>query len=351
MTTISLCMIVRNEELKISRCLESVKDFVDEIVIVDTGSTDRTLEIAKKYTDNVHQVLWEDDFSKARNQSVSFSHGDYILVMDADEMVSNRTGKFIRAFVENNSKKLGKIKIVNSFNINDEIQESTSFITRIFPRNCYFEGKIHEQIVSDLNKINTKIEIYHDGYLELDKGERNLLLLLNEIKHKPNDVYLLYQIGKEYKIKNEIEMALSYFEKSYENVKSTNTKSALVFIEYFKMLHKLKQFKKADALLLSEEKLYVDFPDLFFNKGLFYLDYLIQFPEKSATKFHLIEESFLKCLKLGETNKYESVKGTGSFLASYNLGLFYELMGKQKRAKYYYQLSASSGYKPAILKV
>ncbi|AKL96919.1 glycosyl transferase, family 2 [Clostridium aceticum] len=87
MITISLCMIVKNEESVIARCLDSVKDLVDEIIIVDTGSTDKTKAIVKKYTDKVLDFKWIDDFAAARNYSYSKATKDYILWLDADDVI------------------------------------------------------------------------------------------------------------------------------------------------------------------------------------------------------------------------------------------------------------------------
>ena len=87
MPTISLCMIVKNEEKHIARCLDSVAELVDEIIIVDTGSTDRTVEIASNYTAKVYSHPWTDDFSEARNYSFSKASMDYCMWMDADDIL------------------------------------------------------------------------------------------------------------------------------------------------------------------------------------------------------------------------------------------------------------------------
>lgn len=87
MPTISLCMIVKNEEVHLARCLDSVAKLVDEIIIVDTGSTDRTTEIASAYTQNVYSYPWKDDFSDARNYSFSKASMDYCMWMDADDVL------------------------------------------------------------------------------------------------------------------------------------------------------------------------------------------------------------------------------------------------------------------------
>ena len=86
MVTISLCMIVKNEEAVLGRCLESIQDVVDEIVIVDTGSTDKTKEIAARYTDKIYDFPWCDDFSAARNFAFSNGTGESLLWMDADDV-------------------------------------------------------------------------------------------------------------------------------------------------------------------------------------------------------------------------------------------------------------------------
>ena len=88
MITISLCMIVKNEEEVLARCLDSVKDLVEEIIIVDTGSYDKTKEIAYKYTDKVYDFLWENDFSEARNFAFSKATKDYQMWLDADDIIT-----------------------------------------------------------------------------------------------------------------------------------------------------------------------------------------------------------------------------------------------------------------------
>ena len=87
MIEISLCMIVKNEEKVLARCLDSVADLVDEIVIVDTGSTDATKKIAANYTDKIYDFTWVDDFSAARNFAFSRGTGDYLFWLDADDVI------------------------------------------------------------------------------------------------------------------------------------------------------------------------------------------------------------------------------------------------------------------------
>ncbi|WP_254438492.1 glycosyltransferase family 2 protein [Paenibacillus sp. DCT19] len=87
MITISLCMIVKNEERTLARCLDSVSGIVDEIIIVDTGSSDRTMDVAAQYTDQVYTYEWQDDFAAARNYSFEQATQEYILWLDADDVL------------------------------------------------------------------------------------------------------------------------------------------------------------------------------------------------------------------------------------------------------------------------
>lgn len=100
MISISLCMIVKNEEAVLARCLDSIADLVEEIIIVDTGSTDRTREIAAGYTDRIYEFQWIHDFSAARNYAFSLASCDYIYSADADEVLDEENRKRFRALKE-----------------------------------------------------------------------------------------------------------------------------------------------------------------------------------------------------------------------------------------------------------
>ena len=101
MVTISLCMIVKNEERVLGRCLESVQEIADEIIIVDTGSEDRTKEIAEKYHARVFEQEWQDDFSRARNYSFSHAEMDYCMWLDADDVLLYEDNKKLEQLKEN----------------------------------------------------------------------------------------------------------------------------------------------------------------------------------------------------------------------------------------------------------
>lgn len=100
MATVSLCMIVKNEEKVLGRCLDSAKEIADEIIIVDTGSTDRTKEIAAEYTEKIYDFEWNDDFSAARNESFRKATMDYCMWLDADDVIPEREQQKIKKLKE-----------------------------------------------------------------------------------------------------------------------------------------------------------------------------------------------------------------------------------------------------------
>lgn len=202
---ISLSMIVKNESKHLYDCLNSVKDVVDEIVIVDTGSTDNTLDIAKSFDAKIFHFDWNDDFSAARNFSLSNCTGKWILYLDADERLDKKSAVKIKSLTETNDN-VGYYCTIVSYD--SEIQRSNSIkYVRFFRNNseAKFTGKVHEQITPSLERLNYKLinsdlVIHHIGYdISKDgkkqKALRNLKLLEEDFKTNPND-YVLFQIGQ-----------------------------------------------------------------------------------------------------------------------------------------------------------
>ena len=97
---ISLCMIVKNEERSLSRTLESVKELVDEIIIVDTGSKDSTIDIAKSFNAEIFHFDWIDDFSAARNESLKYANREWVLILDADEILDEESANELLQIVK-----------------------------------------------------------------------------------------------------------------------------------------------------------------------------------------------------------------------------------------------------------
>lgn len=165
MVTFSLCMIVKNEARILARCLDCVKDLMDEIIIVDTGSTDCTIKIARNYTDKIFTYQWEGDFSKARNFAFSKATMDYIYSADADEVLNPENQKQFRFLKEN---LLPEIEIVQMYYCN-QLQYNTTYNydkeyrPKLFKRNRTFRWiePIHETISLEPVIFDSEICITH----------------------------------------------------------------------------------------------------------------------------------------------------------------------------------------------
>jgi tetratricopeptide (TPR) repeat protein len=206
--SISLCMIVRNEERHIARCLASVQGIVDQLIVVDTGSTDRTPEIAADYGAALHRFPWANDFSQARNHALERADGEWVLFLDADEELEPDSRGRLRQVVATTEAE-GLSIMVRSFSPPGElVRYQDDYLTRLFrnrPLHRY-EQPIHEQIRPSIERQGGRITdsgltILHYGYAEPTaqggdaRAERNLKLLEQALSRCPSDPYLLYQLG------------------------------------------------------------------------------------------------------------------------------------------------------------
>ncbi|MGL5380453.1 tetratricopeptide repeat-containing glycosyltransferase family 2 protein [Clostridium sp.] len=192
--TVSLCMIVKDEEQTLERCLESVKDFVDEIIIVDTGSTDLTKEIARKYSANIYDFKWINDFAEARNYSFSKATQEYILWLDGDDYFDDENKKKLLELKKNISRSLDAINMNYSLS-RDENGKTTYSLrrNRLVKRSNNFKwiGKIHEYLEVGGNTLAIDIAVNH-GKIK-SAGNRNLTIFRDMEKNKdkftPRDLF------------------------------------------------------------------------------------------------------------------------------------------------------------------
>jgi hypothetical protein len=201
-------MIVKNEERWLTRCLQSASGVVDEIVIVDTGSTDRTVEIASEFHAAILHHDWQDDFSLARNVSLERATGDWILVLDADEELEVDSQRRTREVICGTPAD-GLLLRNRSLMPAGELQRHEDLmLTRLFRnrRQYRYEQPIHEQIRPSIERCGgvvsaTDLTILHHGYAQRKaqgtdlRAERNLRLLNKALSESPGDPYLHYQIG------------------------------------------------------------------------------------------------------------------------------------------------------------
>jgi glycosyltransferase involved in cell wall biosynthesis len=347
MPTLALVLIVRNEERCIGRCLASAVAFVDEIIVVDTGSTDRTKEIVLGHGIPVFDYVWSDDFAAARNYALSLSTSDWNLVLDADEYVTNFKSEAIHQFM-NNPAQLGRIQIISETVVEGEESEVRGHITRLIPSGIGYKGRIHEQVDAQLPRIRVPIIVQHDGYLGTDKSGRNIPLLLKEVHNAPTDAYYLYLLGREYEGKKEWDTSLHYYSEAYKLLKGTEPYAPNMIVDYTYMLIRLKHLSAAMKVLDAYAKPLAGFPDYHFVCGIFYLDLILSDPDTFLPYLQRIEAAYQRCLEIGEDSGYDGVIGTGSYAAWYNLGNYYEVLGRQTEALHCYRKAAEMGYQKAI---
>ncbi len=208
METISLCMIVKNEEKVLDKCLSSIQKCVDEIIIVDTGSSDSTIEIAKKYTDKIYHYKWNNDFSSARNFSLSKATCNYLLWLDADDYIKEEQAKKLLELKKN----LNEYDMYYFlYDFDDQYQPF--YRERLFSKNqnYQFKGRIHEAIIPYGKTKYENITIHQQN---LNKGltDRNLKIFesFSEDEFTPRDYY--YYARELYR-HSKIEDAIYYFQK------------------------------------------------------------------------------------------------------------------------------------------
>lgn len=222
MLHLSLCMIVKNEELTLPRCLASVRDVVDEMVILDTGSTDRTIALGREWGAQVYQTTWQNDFAAARNQALQYVQGEWVLVLDGDEVLLPEVIPTLKQLIQRDA-----LLVVNL--LRQELgasQTPYSLVSRLFRRHpdLHFSRPYHEWIdpsVEDLRRREpewqigflSQVAIAHTGYrsnviLEKNKMERARQIMAAYLAEHPEDTYLCSKLGGLYLQMGEVQRGL-----------------------------------------------------------------------------------------------------------------------------------------------
>lgn len=220
MITISLCMIVKNEEKVLERCLKSVEDLVDEIIIVDTGSEDKTVEIAKQFTSNVHTFQWIDDFSAARNYSFSLSKMEYSLWLDADDIIKEDDRNTFKKLKESLPKNINVVMMKYNTGFDEYGNPTFSYFReRVIKNNSgmAWKGAIHEVIEPIGEVYYSDCAISHKKISNSDP-ERNLRIFETQIKKGVIlDPRQQFYYGRELYYNKKFELAIDVFEDFLNN--------------------------------------------------------------------------------------------------------------------------------------
>jgi len=342
--TISLCMIVKDEEQNLGRCLESSHAYVDEIIVVDTGSQDATPDIARRYGVKVIHFPWQNDFSQARNESLKHASKEWVIILDADEELPLETAQNLRKLALTPDVDAWTFTIISPVSSNEDSQRLRHLNLRMFKnqKEYCFEGKIHEQVKSSILKANdsavishSNLEILHYGYIHdlkerRGKTLRNITILKEVLALNPGNSFDNFNLAVSYYTLGDLEKSQKHYEIALQSLDIDSVFAPALYRNYCLCLYEMGEYSQALELADKGLAYFPDYPDLYFLKGQVFwsLGMLLQ-----------VKASFLKCTTFKETrSEYISMEGVTTYLAFENLAEVYEREGHFKEAIYYTEL-------------
>ncbi|SHE48025.1 Glycosyltransferase involved in cell wall bisynthesis [Caldanaerobius fijiensis DSM 17918] len=325
---LSLCMIVKNEEKNLPRCLDSVKDIVDEMIIVDTGSTDSTVKVAESYGAKVFSIRWNDDFSEARNASLEKANGKWILLMDADDELDQEDKQKIRNLLTDDVEGYF-FKTINYVGQNPGVEVALNMNFRLMRNRpeYRFIYPIHEQIAAVIQQIrpgaklvSTDIKVYHYGYLDdevviKEKRKRNMRIIERVLQENPSDAFMRFNMGNEYFALSDYNKALYEYMLSLNNTHGKTGYLSKLYVRMTLCYNELKRYDEALSIIERGLSDYPDLTDLVFLKG--YIHHVNK-------RYTIAERLFKECIEMGEAPfDIGFIMGVGSFRAHHALGELY----------------------------
>lgn len=281
---ISLCVIAKDEEAFIEDCLKSVQGLVDEIVLVDTGSTDRTVEIASRYGAKVVPHPWRDDFSDARNVSLQHATGEWVLWLDADERLDKGSAEAIRNAITDPQFAGYLVEIHNEVGDAQNVSTFVHRACRLFRRLpiTRFEGRIHEQVVPSLQRNGYEVaflqgvRILHVGYrqdivAERRKHERTIRMLREEVQKNPDDLFQRFNLGNAYYVAGRYAEAVNELETIVDQIEPYADHAAIAYVLLANALYAMGRTEQVLQVHERARKRGIDHPGLDFADGYAHL--------------------------------------------------------------------------------
>ncbi len=278
--SVSLCLIVRNEEDCLADCLRSAADLVREIIVVDTGSTDRTREVAVAAGAKVIEFAWSDSFAAARNESLRHATGQWIFWLDADERLDEENRQQVRTLFAG----LGDDNAAYTMTQQSELEASTYSTTRVDQVRLFrnhpqirWDYRVHEQILPAVRAgggelRRTDIVIHHAGFRDPVRQEakvdRNLRLLLMEARERPEDAFILFNLGSVYLGRGQGEAALPLLQRSLSRSRPDDTIVPKLYALLTRCQHQLGRLPDALAVCRAGRQVCPDAVELLFWEGL-----------------------------------------------------------------------------------
>jgi tetratricopeptide (TPR) repeat protein len=282
---VSLCLIVKNEEASLPTCLGSAADLVDEIVVVDTGSTDRTREVAERFGARVYPFAWVDDFSAARNESLRHATGDWIFWLDADEWLDEANGRRLRNLFaglgDENAAYVMTQRCLQQASLTGPSPGADQDVgqVRLFRRHpeIRWQYRVYEQIQPSVQRLggalrHTDVVIHHPGYQDAavyrGKIERNLRLAQLDLAEHPEDAWVLYGLGVFEQLLGNFAESIPYLQRGRDQLPPRARYAAKLHALLVQAHHRLGQGEEARAACRAARSRYPQDPELLFQEGV-----------------------------------------------------------------------------------
>lgn len=345
---LSVSMIVKNEEKFLAQCLASIKDVADEIVVVDTGSTDRTVEIAESFGAKIDHFDWTGDFSEARNVSLDLCTGDWVLALDADEELVPESQDILRTLIERPDDKLHLYlpKIINLVDGSD-IDGIEHFAPRLFPRHPQIRwvGRIHEQILHQQGHNAMErarvpaVVLRHYGYdpslvAERGKNERNRALLEQALHEYPDEPFHHFNFGVALRVEDKVNEAIPYFRKAIDLCHAKGLTPMYLAAAYSYLIASLvtvERIQEALDLAATCEMYCHDQPDYWLNLAI---------AHDKLDHHHDAIQAFQRCLDLrSSTAPLVADRGAMTWKPYAGIGSAYLKLGEIEKGERYLRMA------------
>lgn len=349
--TLAVCMIVRDNEGTIEPCLASIKPWVDEMIVVDTGSQDETPAIAKRHGAQIFHFPWCDDFAAARNESLRHARSEWLFWMDSDDTIPPECGRKLRhlAYGPHAATTLGYVMQVHcpgersgDLTVVDHVK-----MFRNHPE-VRFEFRLHEQVLMSIRRLGGEIEwtdihVVHSGSDRSLEGrrrkyERDLRILSDELATYPDHPFVLFNLGMTYSDMEEHALAIQYLRRCLE---VSGTDQSHLRKAYALLVCSLEQASKLDEayqVCVQGLELFPEDVELLFRRGIL---------SHALGQLDEAEQSYLAAIASHPGGHFASFDpGVASYKSRHNLALVYQDMGQAGFAEVQWRQTASTSVVP-----
>lgn len=333
-TGITLCMIVKDEEVFLPRCLASVQEVVEAMVVVDTGSTDRTVALAEAAGAQVVHFPWRQDFAAARNAAFAAVRTPWILVLDADEELVGADRETLLKAVAQPTADAYNLRIVSLADRPEDLSEAR--VTRLFRHHpeVRWSGRVHEQIIPALFAAGlalgqVEVRLLHYGYLgavaqSRDKAERNLALLNAQVQAEPHNAYALWQRAQTFIQVGRPAEAVADVKKAHRLLPPHADLQPLISLTWARALWAADDPAGANRVINGALSLWRNYPDFWYLRGQL---------AAAREAWMTAQEAFETAYNCGDAATYlQTDTGVGSYKALWQLVQIALRQGDGRRA-------------------